>query len=468
MDGADLAFAGIARQAELIRRREISSRELTELCLSRIEALDPQLNAFRIVLGERALAEAEAADRRAGGDDSPLLGVPIAIKDDTDVAGEVTAHGARAHGDVRAPADAPIVARLREAGAVIIGKTNVPEFESCGFTETETFGITRNPWNLEHTPGGSSGGSGAAVAAGLVGAAQGTDGAGSIRIPASNCGIFGLKTQRGRVPYAVGETWNGLSVSGPLARSVADAALFLDCVHGALPSDPFRPPPPERPYAEAARTPPPALRIGLSFRPSFRPAPLHPGFRAAAEEMAELLRGLGHRVDAVEPAYLTLGTTQALPRMVQGIREAVLGSPEPAGVDRRTRGFVRWGALYPAPVMRAVRALEARHARRLGRAFRDHDVLLTPTTAQPAPPVGKWDGQGALRSILGETQVYPYNVPWNVTGQPAAAVPAGFTEEGLPVSVQLVGRPNGEETLLSLAAQIEAERPWAHERPRVS
>jgi amidase len=469
VEGADLAFAGITRQAELIRAGEVSSRELTELYLRRIAELEPRLNAFRVVLGEQALAEADAADARRGEPDPPpLLGVPVAIKDDTDVAGEITAHGARAHGNVPAAADAPIVARLREAGAVIIGKTNVPEFESCGFTETEAFGITRNPWNPDHTPGGSSGGSGAAVAAALVGAAQGTDGAGSIRIPSSNCGLFGLKTQRGRAPFTTHDGWHGLSVAGPIARSVGDAALFLDCVHGALPGSAYRPPPPERPYAEAARTAPRALRIGLSLRPSFRPAPLHASFRAAVEETAELLRGLGHDVDPVEPAFLALGTTQGIPRMVRGIRDEVRGSPVPSGIDRRTRGFARWGALYPDPVMRAIRRLEGRHARRLGRAFREHDVLLTPTTARPAPPVGKWDGQGALRSILGMAQVYPYNVPWNVTGQPAAAVPAGFTDEGLPVSVQLIGRANDEATLLSLAAQIEAERPWADARPPVS
>jgi len=464
--GGDLAFAGLARQAELVRDGELSARELTEFCLRRIEELDPQLTAFSVVLAAEALAEADAADAsRAEAEAKPLLGVPVAIKDDTDVAGQVTSHGARAHGGAKAEADAPIVARLRAAGAVIIGKTTVPEFESCGFTETEAFGITRNPWNLDHTPGGSSGGSGAAVAAGMVAAAQGTDGAGSIRIPASNCGLFGLKPQRGRVPFTPGEPWHGLSVAGPITRSVEDAALFLDCVHGALPTDPHRPPPPDRPYREAARTKPPSLRIGISLRPAFRPAPLHPAFRRAVEETAELLRGLGHTVEPVEPAYLTLTNTQLLPRMVRGIRDNVHASPQPDGIDRRTRGFVRWGALYPPPVMRVIRALEGRHARRLARPFRDHDVLLTPTTAQPAPPVGKWDGQGALRSIVGEARVYPYNGPWNVTGQPAAAVPAGFTDEGLPTSVQLVGRPNSEGLLLSLAAQIEAERPWADRRP---
>ncbi|MGH2953020.1 MAG: amidase [Solirubrobacterales bacterium] len=468
--GEELAFAGIARQAELLRGREVSSRELTKLYLERIERLDPRLNAFRVVLAEQALAEAGQADRRLATDEeAPLLGVPVAIKDDTDVAGELTTHGTDAHGGVAATADAPVVARLRDAGAVIIGKTNVPEFESCGFTETEAFGVTRNPWSLDHTPGGSSGGSAAAVAAGQVGVAQGTDGAGSIRIPSSNCGLFGLKTQRGRVPFTWHEPpWHGLSVAGPIARTVGDAALFLDAVHGALASDPDPPTPPARPYVEAARAAPPSLRIGMSFRPSFRPAPLHPSFRAAVEETAELLRSLGHRVDPVEPAYLTMGTTQGLARMVRGIRDDALAMPDPKRIDRRSRGFVRWGALYPPPVMRAIRRLERRHARRLGRAFRDHDVLLTPTTAQPAPRIGRWDGQGALRSILGEAAVYPYNVPWNVTGQPAAAVPAGSTDDGLPLSVQLVGHPDDEGTLISLAAQLEAERPWAGRRPPVS
>ncbi len=224
-DAADLVFAGIARQAALVRSGQISSRELVEACLGRIARLDPALNAFRVVLGERASAEAAQADaRRGAGDERPLLGVPVAVKDVADVAGETTTHGTGAHGPA-AVRDSELVRRLRAAGAVIVGKTHTPELALWGFTESATFGVTRNPWSPDRTPGGSSGGSGAAVAAGMVGAASASDGLGSIRIPAACCGLFGLKPQRGRVPLAPDDDhWHGLSVAGVLTRSVLDIA----------------------------------------------------------------------------------------------------------------------------------------------------------------------------------------------------------------------------------------------------
>ncbi len=306
MDATDLAFAGIARQAELIAAGEISSRELVELYLKRIERYDGQLNAFRIVFAERALLEADQADaRRGAGGERPLLGVPIAVKDDIDIGGEVTALGSNAHGDVAAPADAEVVRRLREAGAIAIGKTNVPELCIWPFTETPTFGATRNPWDLQRAPGGSSGGSGAAVAAGLVGAALGSDGAGSIRIPSAWCGLFGLKPQRGRVSMAPkAEAWFGMSVNGVLSRSVIDTALFHDVGSGSAPVDRDRPEPPSISFLSAARTPPGKLRIAFSTKiPSLVIARLDGDARRTLDETVELLRSLGHDVKEQDPDY---------------------------------------------------------------------------------------------------------------------------------------------------------------------
>src|SRR3954462_4893294 len=260
MDATDLAYAGAAQQARLIASGEVSAHEVVEGALRRIERLDPQLNAFRAVLAERALAEAHAADaRRSEGEERPLLGVPVAIKDDTDVAGGPTARGAAASDLTPRDRDAEVVRRLRAAGAIVVGKTNVPELMMWPFSESQSFGAARNPWALDRTPGGSSGGSGAAVAAGLCGVALGSDGAGSIRIPGAFCGLFGVKPGRARIPQGQGdrEAWHGLSELGPLARTVADAALFLDATADGAPAGG---------YAAAAAREPGRLRVGLSTR----------------------------------------------------------------------------------------------------------------------------------------------------------------------------------------------------------
>src|SRR6478735_10139909 len=286
MDHADLAFAGLARHAELIAAGEITSRELTELFLSRIARLDPLLNAYRVVLGAEALAEADAADARRSG---PLNGVPIAIKDDMHVKGQVTAYGCDADPHPR-PADSEVVSRLRAAGAVIIGKTHVPELMATPFTESPTFGVTRNPWDPHRTSGGSSGGSATAVAAGLCSAALGSDGAGSVRIPSACCALFGLKPQRGRVPTAPEvEPHRGMSEYGPLTRHVLDAGLLMDAIKDGGPS-----------LAEAARSEPGPLRVAVS---TALPIPgLHPDAEQqhAVELAIAFLRELGHSVEVRE------------------------------------------------------------------------------------------------------------------------------------------------------------------------
>src|SRR5215510_2067907 len=252
MGGDDIAFAGAAKQAEMVRAGEVSSKELVQLCLDRIARLDPQLNSFRKVFAEKALLEAEQAEARLkGGDERPLLGVPIAIKDEVDVAGEVNTHGTDAFTEPAA-ADSEMVRRLREAGAIVVGLTLLPELGICGFTESATYGVTRNPWNPQRSPGGSSGGSAAAVASGMVPIASAGDGGGSIRIPAASCGLFGIKPNRGRISLApMREGWNGLGVVGSVSRTVRDAALWLDVCSGGS-EEPGAPPPPDRPFIEAA------------------------------------------------------------------------------------------------------------------------------------------------------------------------------------------------------------------------
>jgi amidase len=466
MDASDLAFAGLAKQAALVRAGEVTSRELVELYLERIAQLDPALNCYRVVLAERALIEADQADsRHAAGDERPLLGVPVAIKDCADVAGTVTTVGTAAHGPA-ATEDAELVRRLRSAGCVILGKTTLPELAITGTTEGPAFGVTRNPWNTEQTPGGSSGGSAAAVAAGLAAAGHATDGAGSIRIPAACCGLFGLKPQRGRVPLAPDDEqhWNGLSVAGAVTRTVLDNALFLDAVAGPGPAPGG--PALERPFAEAAREAPEKLRIAVSLRPPLL-ARLAPEVRQGVDETAELLRGLGHQVDYVEPP-LTEWLSEILPRYLKGIEQDAAAMAHPERLQRRTRGFARLGSLIPRAMLDRALRIEADVADRYNRSFADHDVVMTPVMATPPPGAAQWEGLGALRTLIEMTMVYPYCVIWNATGQPAAAVPAGFTADGLPLSVQLIAKPEQDHLLLSLAAQIEAERPWADRRPALA
>jgi amidase len=462
----DIAFAGAARQAEMVRAGEVSPTELVRTHLERIERLDPQLNSFRVVLAERALLEAEQAEARLkAGEERPLLGVPVALKDEIDLAGELNTHGTDAFPDPAA-ADCEVVRRLREAGAIVVGKTLLPELAICGFTESATWGVTRNPWDPQRTPGGSSGGSAAAVAAGLVPIASASDGAGSIRIPAASCGLFGLKPQRGRVSLApLREHWNGLSASGCLSRSVLDTALWLDVVSGGS-QEAGAPPPPERPFVESAKSAPGKLRIAWSTVPPRAAAPptVSDVARGAVAETAELLGSLGHEVAERDPNWGGIGNNIS-PRYLRGIAEDLARVPRPERLERRTRGFGRLGQLIPDGLFERARRAEAADAARVNSIFESCDALMTPVMGGTALPVRRWEGRGALWTLLGMSRFYPYCVPWNHLGNPAMAVPAGFAADGMPLSVQIVGRPGDEATLLSLAAQIEAERPWADRRP---
>ena len=452
MNSEDLAYAGVVEQAALVRARELSAPELVESQLRRIERLQPALNCFTRVLGERALADAADAQRRLeDGDPAPLLGVPVAVKDNTDVAGVVTSHGT---GAVDSPAitDSEPVRRLRTAGAVIVGKTTLPELAMWGhFTASSTWGVTRNPWNRDRSPGGSSGGSAAAVAAGMVAGALGSDGGASIRVPAAMCGIFGLKPQRGRVSMLPDrDHWYGMTQFGGLARSVLDAAVLDDVL-----SD-------RDMFAAAARAEPRKLRIAVSMKPSL-PTRLHPGCRAAVERTADLLRSLGHDVREREQRWGFLFPT-VIPRYLCGVRDDAARLEHAERLERRSRTIAGIGARVGGRPLRRSLAREATVSARLNAILEDHDVLLTPLIAQPPPRADSWDGKGAFATFDAMRPYVAYTGVWNYTGQPAAAVPAGF-EDGLPVAVQLVGRPDDEATLVSLAAQLERARPWADRRP---
>jgi amidase len=467
--GDELAFAGAARQAEMVRGGEVSPKELVQLHLDRIGRLDPQLNAFRKVFAEKAMLEAEQAEARVrAGDERPLLGVPIAIKDEVDVAGEINSHGTDAFSEP-AKQDSEMVRRLREAGAIIIGLTLLPEMAICGFSESATYGVTRNPWDPQRTPGGSSGGSASAVAAGLVPIASAGDGAGSIRIPAASCGLFGLKPSRGRASLApLTEGWRGMAVLGSVSRNVLDSALWLDIISGGS-NEPEAPAPPNRPFVESAQTAPGRLRVAYSTLAPRAAAPptVSEEAKQAVADAATFLSSLGHRVEPRDPDWGSIGDSITA-RFLKGVAETVEEVPHPERLESRTRGFGRLGGILPEALYRKVMERRPAEQARVNAIFEYHDVLVTPVMGGTALPVRRWEGKGALRTVLGMSRFYPYCVPWNHLGNPAMAVPFGFSPDGMPLSIQVIGRPGNEATLLSLAAQIEAERPWADARPPIS
>jgi amidase len=467
--GDEIAFAGLARQAEMVRAGEVSPTELVGQSLERIDQIDPRLNAFRKVFADKAMLEAEQAEaRRGAGDDRPMLGVPIAIKDEIDVVGEVNLHGTDAF-EQPATADSEVVRRLREAGAIIVGLTLLPELAICGFTESATYGVTRNPWNPQRTPGGSSGGSGSAVAAGLVPIASAGDGAGSIRIPAACCGLFGLKPSRGRVSLAPQlEGWRGMVAEGCVSRSVLDTALWLDVVSGGSKED-EAPPPPERPFVESVKESPGKLRVGWSTAPprAIAPPTVSDEVKQAVVDAAAMLGALGHDVAPRDPDWGRIGDTITA-RFLKGVAETVEEVPLPERLERRTRGFGRLGGLLPESLYERAMANRPAEIARINAIFDDVDVLVMPVMGGTALPVRRWQGRGALYTVLGMSRFYPYCVPWNHLGNPAMSIPFGLGADGMPLAIQIVGRPQSESLLISLAAQIEAERPWADLRPPIS
>lgn len=461
-------FPTIGEQLYQLASGTVTSTELVRRSLRAITASQSTLNAFRAVLTESALAEAADADRRrAAGQQAPLLGIPIAVKDDVDIAGVPTFFGTGGH--VRpATEDSEVVRRLREAGAVIVGKTNCCELGQWPFTSGPAFGHTRNPWSRRHTPGGSSGGSAAAVAAGLVAAAIGSDGAGSVRIPAAWTHLVGIKPQRGRIStWPVRDPFNGITVNGVLARTVADAALLLDAVSGNHEDDPFKPPPVR--MSDSVGAAPGPLRIALStrFPFTFFGAKLHPEIRVALSGVAEQLGLLGHTVLAGNPNYGLRLPLTFLPRSTVGLLEWADRLGEDVTFDARTESNMRMGRLLSGPLLRRARASEPKLHRRVGEIFRSVDVVLAPTTAQPPPPARRFDHLGPMGTDRAMIAACPVTFPWNLLGWPSISVPAGFTSDGLPIGVQLMGPANSEPLLISLAAELEAINGWANKQPDI-
>ncbi len=460
----DIFFAGVGGQAAAIDKGQVGSLELVRATLERIQRYDGRLNAFTQVLADQALADARDRDAAPAGGRGPLHGVPVAIKEELDVAGAVTTFGGRVN-VTPAPDDSEVVRRLRAAGAVVVGKTNMPEFGQVPMTDSGAHGLTRNPWDLTRSPGGSSGGTAAAVAAGLVPFGMGGDGGGSIRIPSAACGLFGLKPQRGRVtsaPHA--HLWWALGTAGPLTRSVLDSALVYDVIRGSTPVDRWRAGEPRCSFVEAATSDPGRLRIGFSTKaatPGISPDPEH---AQAVIDIADALARFGHHVEEVDPHYPDT-TAAFVPQYFAGIRSEIELVEHPELLERRTRETARLGAwVRPGVVEWAMRQGEKASAK-ANRVFDTVDLLLTPTVPHRPTVAGAVQGLGTVRSSLKALPAVAYAAIWNVAGNPAASVPVGFARDGLPLAVQLVGRRDDEPTILSVAAQLEQALPWADKRP---
>ena len=465
MSDDELAFAPALELAARVRAREISPVELTHLYLDRIERLDRKLNAYVTVDADGALAAAREAE--ASPSDALFHGVPIPIKDLNETAGLRTTYSTKTYANYVPDFDAAVVRRIREAGFVILGKTNTPELGTIAQTESELNGACRNPWDTTRTSGGSSGGAAAATAAGLCPVAHGSDGGGSIRIPASCCGLFGLKPSRGRVsPAPWGSGALGLGTSGPLARTVRDAAALLDAMAGYEPGDLFVAPQPERPFLAEAELEPGRLRIALTIEPPTT-VPVDPTCVAAARSAAALLGELGHDVLEATPPWQSDEMILDFVRVWQ-VAPATAGIDDLSLLEPINRMLAEDALATPSPAHELAILQLQQLARRVVAFWNDVDVLLTPTLAMLPVPIGwtyeETDGDPHL-AFARQTLFTPFTPLVNVTGQPAASVPLYWSDEGLPVGVQLIGKPFAEATLIRLAAQLERARPWAERRP---
>ena len=481
--------------AELVKKKEISAAELCEEAINRIERVNPTLNAVITTMYDLALKSIQE-----GLPEGPFHGVPFLLKDLLgDFAGVPQTMGSKALKNYIPAQDSELVRRYKKAGLVILGKTNTPEFGLKGVTEPELHGPTRNPWNTEHTPGGSSGGSAAAVAGGMVPMASANDGAGSIRIPAACCGLFGLKVTRGRTPNGPlhGRTWQGAVVEHVISRSVRDSAAILDATQGPDIGAPFVIPPPDRPYLEEIQQSPRSLKIAFQTQSPIDTA-VHPECIRAVEHAVGLLRDLGHEVEEARPDVDGHALAKGLIVLYSGEVAAVLDDlvpllgrkANPSDVESITWTLGLLGRTYSAGrIVKAKREWE-RAARIMGRFQEAYDIYLTPTLAYPPVKIGELDPRpielallkivntlGLGRPLLATGSVdklaleslskTPFTQLANFTGQPAMSVPLYWTSDGLPCGPHFMGRYGDEATLLQLAAQLEKAQPWFDIRPAV-
>jgi amidase len=475
MPDDDLLFRPVGELAALVRSAELSSAELVELSLRRIEALDPQLHAFIDVDGERALAQAA----RIGADDPrPFAGVPIAIKNNRALAGWRLTMGCDLMGDWIPPVDHNVVRRLKGAGFVVVGTTNLPEYGIQPVTEPRRFPATRNPWDLERTPGGSSGGSGAAVAAGLVPIAHANDGGGSTRIPAACCGLVGLKAQRGRISVAPDLGDHPLVIDGVLTRTVAETAQLLDVLEGYELGDATWAPAPAEPYATAVQREPGVLRIGVAVNSPVSGVTVDPQHLRAVADTAQLLAGLGHEIVEItpgwdDPALARLFYASFMNASAMGIQvSGMIAGREPRQEDMQG---LSWAVYEQAQKLSALQisAINARLQaimRALIIELDPYDVVLTPGLAQRPLAIGTLDAdaENPMDAFTGGGHFTPFTAVLNASGQPALMLPLHHGDDGLPIGVQLIGRPAREDVLLRLGAQLERARPWIDRRPELA
>jgi len=475
----NLSTLDATAQAALVRRGEASPLELVDAAITRIERLNPQLNAVITRLFDKARAQA----RSGNAPDGPFRGVPFLLKDIGAHSGGDPFHaGMRVLRDSRwtEPDDTYLAAKYRAAGFVFLGKTNTPELGLLPTTEPAAYGPTRNPWDPSRSPGGSSGGAAAAVASGMVPAAHATDGGGSIRIPASHCGLVGLKTSRGRISIGpdASERWGGFAVENSVTRSVRDTAAILDAIAGYVPGDPYTAPVPARPFCAEVGADPGGLRIGLlTNAPSG--IPVAPECVAAADAAAKLLASLGHRVEASHPAALSdpeltraFGTVLACAtaRALDAWGEKIGTTITRDGVESMTWAFAEFGRQASArDYLRAVQFVQSHTRRIVGWWTQGFDLLLTPTTAEPPPLLGSFESppDNPLAGLFRAAPFSTFTAPFNMTGQPAISLPLYWSDAGLPIGAQLVAAYGREDVLIRVASQLEQAQPWRQRLPRV-